>query len=258
MAGLPARAGGARALRRGTRDLRRPPRPQGGDRDRLRRRLVAALRGIPRIRGWAAGRTSCASCSRACRRAPRRWWRRRCARSSSSRRRRRCTPSTPASWSNSRRSLPRGRGDARRGGAGGPRVHGLPGRALEAGLVEQPAGAPSMRDGLSARPTWRPPSPTRCVVCFGRGLLVMSGRGACAKLLSALSMGHASGPVHEGTSCFQGALPAQPRPRWDRRSVAVARVRHHVRGWSSLLARRSPPPAAIPSMLCGLAGRGVA
>ena len=36
-----------------------------------------------------------------------------------------------------RRALPRGRGDARRG-AGGPRVHGLPGRALEAGLVEQP------------------------------------------------------------------------------------------------------------------------
>ena len=30
--------------------------------------------------------------------------------------------------------------------------------ALEAGLVEQPARTPSMRDGLSARPTWRPPS----------------------------------------------------------------------------------------------------
>ena len=34
--------------------------------------------------------------------------------------------------------------------------------------------------------------------------LVMSGRGACAKLLSALSMGHASGPVHEGTSFYEG------------------------------------------------------
>ena len=44
-----------------------------------------------------------------------------------------------------RRSLPRGRGAARRG-AGGPRVHGLPGRALEAGLVEQPAGTPQSRD----------------------------------------------------------------------------------------------------------------
>ena len=29
--------------------------------------------------------------------------------------------------------------------------------------------------------------------------LVMSGSGACAELLSALSMGHALGPVHEGT-----------------------------------------------------------
>ena len=36
-----------------------------------------------------------------------------------------------------RRSLPRGRGDARRG-AGGPRIHGLPSRALEAGLVDNP------------------------------------------------------------------------------------------------------------------------
>ena len=62
----------------------------------------------------------------------------------------------------------------------------------------------------------------------------------------------------EAHPASRGALPAQPRPRWDRRSVAVAHVRHHVRGWSSLLARRSPPPAAIPSMLCGLAGRGVA
>ena len=39
-----------------------------------------------------------------------------------------------------------------------------------------------------------------------------AGSGACAELLSALSMDHASGPVHEGTSCFQGALPAGTRP----------------------------------------------
>ena len=54
-----------------------------------------------------------------------------------------------------RRSLPRGRGDARRG-AEGPRVHGLPGRALEAGLVEQPAGAPEPRDPSRSQTLLRP------------------------------------------------------------------------------------------------------
>ena len=61
------------------------------------------------------------------------------------------------------------------------------------------------------------PPPGRCEA------LVMSGSGACAELLSALSLGHASGPVHEGTSCFQGALPAGGRPHWDKRYLAVAR-----------------------------------
>ena len=55
------------------------------------------------------------------------------------------------------------------------------------------------------------------------GPLVMSGSGACAELLFALSLGRASGPVHEGTSCFQGALPAETRPRWDKGVIAVAR-----------------------------------
>ena len=49
------------------------------------------------------------------------------------------------------------------------------------------------------------------------GPLVMSGSGACAELLFALSLGRASGPVHEGTSCFQGALPSASRPRRDKR-----------------------------------------
>ena len=61
LAGVPARPRGTRALGRRTRDLRRPPRAQGGDRDRLRRRLVAALWGIPASAGGAAGRTSCAT-----------------------------------------------------------------------------------------------------------------------------------------------------------------------------------------------------
>ena len=80
--------------------------------------------------------------------------------------------------------------------------------------------------------------------------LVMSGRGACAKLLSALSVGRASGPVHEGTSCFQGALLSLPRPRWDKWVLAVARARHHVRGFVRarvfLPDLRSPPPEAAP------------
>ncbi len=61
----------------------------------------------------------------------------------------------------------------------------------------------SMRDGLFRKADVAASSgygalPGRCEP------LVMSGSGACAKLLYALSMGHALGPVHEGTSCFQG------------------------------------------------------
>ena len=58
-----------------------------------------------------------------------------------------------------------------------------------------PPGTALLRVRRSSR--YGPP-PGRCEP------LVMSGSGACAELLSALSMGHASGPVHEGTSCFQG------------------------------------------------------
>ena len=38
--------------------LRGPPATAGGDRDRLRRRLLAAMRGIHASAGWAAARTS--------------------------------------------------------------------------------------------------------------------------------------------------------------------------------------------------------
>ena len=68
----------------------------------------------------------------------------------------------------------------------------------------------SMRDGLSAKADVAASS--ACGAPPGRYQpLVMSGRGACAELLSALLVDQASGPVHEGTSCFQGALPSLPR-----------------------------------------------
>ncbi len=120
-----------------------------------------------------------------------------------------------------------------------------PGRATRDVRWRSPCRASSMRDGLSARPTWRPPPGTTPLLVRAE-LLVMSGGGARAELLSALSMDRASGPVHEGTSCFQGALPAMRRPRWDKQPVAVARVRHHVQGFvrARILPSCSPLPAA--------------
>ena len=64
----------------------------------------------------------------------------------SSRRRRRCTPSTPASWSNWRRASPRPQRCSMRRRRRSSRSRPGTGRALEAGLVEQPAGAPQPRD----------------------------------------------------------------------------------------------------------------
>ena len=87
--------------------------------------------------------------------------------SSSSPRRRRCTPSTPAWWSNWR-ALPRGRGDARRRRRRSWRSR-PPGRALEAGLVEQPAGAPQSRDPPAHRRGRHLPQPRRGRAADRRG-----------------------------------------------------------------------------------------
>ena len=142
-----------------TRDLRRPSRPQGGDRDRLRRRLG----------GSAAGRTSCGiSLTRGTEE-------RRGAGGDDGAHHLPAAlggggarPARPRGGATGR-ALPRGRGDARRGGAGGPGVHGLPGRALEAGLVEQPAGTPQSRDPPAHRRGRHLPQPRRGRAARRRG-----------------------------------------------------------------------------------------
>ena len=137
-------------VRRGTRDLRRPPRAPCGDRDRLRRHLVAALQDALHAqpaharaeeRRGAGGDDRAHDLPAAVGGGGAR-------------------PARPRGGATGG-ALPRGRSDARRGGAGGPRVHGLPGRALEAGLVEQPAGAPQPRDPPAHRRGRHLPQPRR-------------------------------------------------------------------------------------------------
>ena len=55
-------------------------------------------------------------------------------------------------------------------------------------------------------------------------------------------MGHVSGPVHEGTSCFQGALPTLERPCWTATASQSPVARHHVQWlvcWASSQIRLS-------------------
>ena len=141
------------------RDLRRPPRAPCGDRDRT----SAAPRGRRR-----AGRTSCATCSRACRQS---------AEDAGGDDRAHDLPAAVGEQAvhaqharvveQLERALPRRpQWMRRRGGAGGPRAFsGLPAsRSWKRGLVEQPAGAPSTERSARRTVRGRHASPTAPLV----------------------------------------------------------------------------------------------
>ena len=114
----------------------------------------------PEPAGSGAGRTSCATCSAACRRAPSPSWPPWCAPSSRSPPRRRSPPSSRRVVEQLAGALPRGGRHARGGRL--PTMTAFaafPVGALAADLVEQPAGAPQPRDP-PAHATWSASSRT--------------------------------------------------------------------------------------------------
>ena len=124
LAGVSARPRGARALRRGAGDLRRPPGSQGGYRHRLRRRLLAALPHPLHAEPAHARAEECGGAGGDDR-----------AHDLPAALGLRGARPARTGRGAARGALPRGRGDARRRRGGDPGVHGLPGGALAAGLV---------------------------------------------------------------------------------------------------------------------------